>query len=217
MPSALILKFRKAMLANPNLMQELNAKMKPGQPLEYDERLGLTRLDEVAGSSNELTGYRRSGSSALEAQGGGTSRGPLCDRFGWKEIPGVRARPRWTVAVRGAVRNAVAAGLLAATAAVAGDPGDGCRGIPHRRCCEECRARGESGAGDAGGRPSPANGSVVLFPDMGPTRALVNWEIDGKSLSPEEAPFRLVVTTDKEPSRSLYKLVRLEVVDLRSR
>ena len=55
-----------------------------------------------------------------------------------------------------------------------------------------------------------------LFPDMGPTRALVAWEIDGKSLLPEEAPFRLVVTTDKEPSRSLYKLVRLEVVDLRS-
>jgi hypothetical protein len=56
-----------------------------------------------------------------------------------------------------------------------------------------------------------------LFPEMGPTRALVAWEIDGKPLPAEEAPFRLVVTTDKEPSRSLYKLVKIEVVDLRSR
>jgi hypothetical protein len=43
------------------------------------------------------------------------------------------------------------------------------------------------------------------------------WEVDGKPLSPEEAPFRIVVTTDKEPSRSLYKLTRLEVVDLGAR
>jgi DMSO/TMAO reductase YedYZ molybdopterin-dependent catalytic subunit len=56
-----------------------------------------------------------------------------------------------------------------------------------------------------------------LFPEMGPTRAFVAWEVDGKPLSPEEAPFRLVVTTDKEPSRSLYKLTRLEVVDLGGR
>jgi len=56
-----------------------------------------------------------------------------------------------------------------------------------------------------------------LFPEMGPTRALVAWTIDGAPLPPNEAPFRLVVTTDKEPSRSIYGLVRVEVVDLRGR
>src|SRR6266852_8271435 len=65
-----------------------------GQTVALQQLLHPPRLDEVAGSSSdELTGYRRSGISALEAQGGGTSHGPLCDRFGWKEIPGVRAQP----------------------------------------------------------------------------------------------------------------------------
>jgi hypothetical protein len=48
---------------------------------------------------------------------------------------------------------------------------------------------------------------------MGPTHAVLAWSVDGK---PQE-PLRLVVTTDKEPSRSIYKLVRLEVVDLSAR
>jgi hypothetical protein len=52
-----------------------------------------------------------------------------------------------------------------------------------------------------------------LFPEMGTTHAVLAWTIDGK---PQE-PLRLVVTTDKEPSRSIYKLVRLEVVDLGER
>src|SRR2546425_11642357 len=96
-----------------------------------------SRLDEVAGSSSdELTGYRRSRTAALEAQEGGTSRGPLCDRFGWKEIPGVRAQPGWTAALRGTVRHALLAGVLAATTAVAGDRGDSCRGVPRRGCCQ---------------------------------------------------------------------------------
>jgi hypothetical protein len=56
-----------------------------------------------------------------------------------------------------------------------------------------------------------------LFPEMGPTRAVIAWEIDGKPLSADEGPLRLVVTTDKEPSRSLHNLVKIEVVDLRSR
>src|SRR5262249_36962818 len=59
--------------------------------------------------------------------------------------------------------------------------------------------------------------AAELFPEMGPTRAIVAWELDGKPLPGDEAPFRLVVTTDKEPSRSLYKLVKIEVVDLRAR
>ena len=54
-----------------------------GQTVALQQLLHPPRLDEVAGSSSdELTGYRRSGISALEAQGGGTSHGPLCDRFG---------------------------------------------------------------------------------------------------------------------------------------
>jgi hypothetical protein len=56
-----------------------------------------------------------------------------------------------------------------------------------------------------------------LFPDMGPTKALVAWEIDGKPLPVDQGPLRLVVTTDKEPARSIYKLTKIEVVDLRSR
>ena len=56
-----------------------------------------------------------------------------------------------------------------------------------------------------------------LFPDMGPTRAFVVWEVEGKPVGPDEGPLRLVVTTDKEPARSVRQLVKLEVVDLRSR
>src|SRR5579859_3621299 len=39
--------------------------------------------------------------------------------------------------------------------------------------------------------------AAELFPEMGPTRAVVCWTIDGK---PQE-PLRLVVPTDREPSR----------------
>ena len=53
-----------------------------------------------------------------------------------------------------------------------------------------------------------------VFQDMGATRALVVWEIDGKPLSPDRGPLRLVVLTDKEPSRSIHGLTRLEIVDL---
>ena len=55
-----------------------------------------------------------------------------------------------------------------------------------------------------------------LMPEMGPTRALVVWELDGKPLG-DDGPLRLVVTTDKETARSLHNLVRIEVVDLRAR
>lgn len=55
-----------------------------------------------------------------------------------------------------------------------------------------------------------------LFETMGPTRALVVWKVDGKPLPPERGPLRLVVPTDKEPSRSLHDLRKLEVVDLRA-
>jgi DMSO/TMAO reductase YedYZ molybdopterin-dependent catalytic subunit len=53
-----------------------------------------------------------------------------------------------------------------------------------------------------------------VFEDMGATRALVVWELDGKPLPADKGPLRLVVLTDKEPSRSLYALSRIDVVDL---
>jgi hypothetical protein len=56
-----------------------------------------------------------------------------------------------------------------------------------------------------------------LSDQMGPTRAYVVFELDGKPLAPDMGPLRLAVPTDKEPSRSLRQLVRVEVLDLRSR
>jgi DMSO/TMAO reductase YedYZ molybdopterin-dependent catalytic subunit len=55
-----------------------------------------------------------------------------------------------------------------------------------------------------------------VFETMGATRALVVWEMDGKPLPPDRGPLRLVVLTDKEPSRSVFSLARLNVVDLSS-
>jgi hypothetical protein len=55
-----------------------------------------------------------------------------------------------------------------------------------------------------------------LAESMGPTRAYVLFEIDGKPIPPEAGPLKLVVPTDKEPSRSVRQLVRLDVIDLRS-
>jgi hypothetical protein len=54
-----------------------------------------------------------------------------------------------------------------------------------------------------------------LAAEMGPTRALVIWKLDGAPIAADEGPLRLVVLTDQEPSRSLWSLKRLEVVDLR--
>jgi DMSO/TMAO reductase YedYZ molybdopterin-dependent catalytic subunit len=50
---------------------------------------------------------------------------------------------------------------------------------------------------------------------MGPTLALIAWEIDGKPVEPEAGPFRLVVTTDGEPSRSIRQLERIQVAEPR--
>jgi hypothetical protein len=55
-----------------------------------------------------------------------------------------------------------------------------------------------------------------LSDQMGPTRAYVIFEVDGKPLPPEVGPLRLTVPTDKEPSRSLRQLARVEVIDLRA-
>jgi hypothetical protein len=52
---------------------------------------------------------------------------------------------------------------------------------------------------------------------MGPTEVLVVWAADGKPLSPETGPFQLAVLTDREPSRSLRQLQKIEVVDVVTR
>lgn len=56
-----------------------------------------------------------------------------------------------------------------------------------------------------------------LFESMGATRAVVIWKVDGKPLPPDRGPLRLAVLTDKEPSRSVHNLRKLEVVDMRRR
>lgn len=50
---------------------------------------------------------------------------------------------------------------------------------------------------------------------MGKTQALLVFQIDGQPLRAEEKPLRLVILTDGEGSRSLYRLQRIDVVDLR--
>jgi fermentation-respiration switch protein FrsA (DUF1100 family) len=49
---------------------------------------------------------------------------------------------------------------------------------------------------------------------MGPTVAMLVWELDGAPLDAEQGPVRLVVLTDQEPSRSIYAVRRIEVVDV---
>ena len=56
--------------------------------------------------------------------------------------------------------------------------------------------------------------SAEIFEEMGPTRALLIWELDGQPLPAEQGPLRLVVTTDREPSRSIFAVRRLELIDL---
>lgn len=53
--------------------------------------------------------------------------------------------------------------------------------------------------------------SAELLPDIGATRALVAWQKNGAPLPPDEAPLRLLVTTDRKGSRSVRQLVGLHV------
>jgi len=50
--------------------------------------------------------------------------------------------------------------------------------------------------------------------EMGPTVALLVWEIDGAQLLPDQGPLRLVVITDQEPSRSIYAVRKIELIDV---
>jgi hypothetical protein len=71
-------------------------------------------------------------------------------------------------------------------------------------------------------RASAADGFQAIFScaelweGMGPTRALVVWKIDGQPLPQGTGPFRIVVLTDQEPSRSVFAVQKLEVLDLRN-
>ena len=53
-----------------------------------------------------------------------------------------------------------------------------------------------------------------LAAHLGGTRALVAWQIDGKPLPADKGPLRLVVLTDKNPSRAVYALNKIAVVEL---
>jgi len=53
-----------------------------------------------------------------------------------------------------------------------------------------------------------------LSPEIGATRALVSWSMDGAPLREGAGPFRLVFLTDHEPARSVRGLERLVVVDV---
>jgi DMSO/TMAO reductase YedYZ molybdopterin-dependent catalytic subunit len=54
-----------------------------------------------------------------------------------------------------------------------------------------------------------------LLATLGSTNAVLIWEMDGKPLSAEFAPFRLVVPTDKAGSRSIYQLTKVRVQELK--
>lgn len=56
-----------------------------------------------------------------------------------------------------------------------------------------------------------------LLETLGPTQALLVWEMDGQPLPASTGPFRLVVTNDKGQSRSPHQLVSLKVIDLKTR
>ncbi|HTP28371.1 MAG TPA: molybdopterin-dependent oxidoreductase [Anaeromyxobacteraceae bacterium] len=53
-----------------------------------------------------------------------------------------------------------------------------------------------------------------LSDEIGATKVLVVWSVDGKPLRTETGPLRLVSPSDHEPSRSVFKLERLVLVDV---
>lgn len=55
--------------------------------------------------------------------------------------------------------------------------------------------------------------SAELSPDIGPSRVMVAWAVDGRPLGSSEGPLRLLVPTDKKGSRSIRGLVRVDVSD----
>ena len=52
-----------------------------------------------------------------------------------------------------------------------------------------------------------------LLPNVGHAQALLIWEMDGKPLADKEAPFRLIVSSDKERDRWIYGISSVTLVD----
>lgn len=65
-----------------------------------------------------------------------------------------------------------------------------------------------------------SDGYVVTFsgaeldPQLGPTRAWLAWESNGKELPAGEGPYRLLVPSDLRPPRSAHQIVRLRVLNV---
>jgi DMSO/TMAO reductase YedYZ molybdopterin-dependent catalytic subunit len=72
-------------------------------------------------------------------------------------------------------------------------------------------------------RVSAADGFEAIFSlgelleEVGNTKAMLIWKMDGKPLPASAGVFRVVVLTDKEPSRSIYKVSTMEVIDMRKK
>ncbi|HXY39849.1 MAG TPA: hypothetical protein VEQ10_09270 [Vicinamibacteria bacterium] len=52
-----------------------------------------------------------------------------------------------------------------------------------------------------------------LLPKHGRTQAYLIWELDGKPLSAEQGPFRLIVSSDQAPDRNIYGIATITLVD----
>jgi len=52
-----------------------------------------------------------------------------------------------------------------------------------------------------------------LAPQGGNVQAWLLWDVDGKPLSGKEAPFRLVVTSDRGHDRNIYAVASINLVD----
>ena len=57
--------------------------------------------------------------------------------------------------------------------------------------------------------------AAELTAGMGKTQVFLAWNVDGKALPPDQGSLRLVVPTDSEPSRSVYQIGRIDVIDMR--
>ncbi len=54
-----------------------------------------------------------------------------------------------------------------------------------------------------------------VFGEIGPSKVLIVWRVDGKPLPPDSGPLRLIALSDMKGSRSIRQLRRLEIVDMR--
>lgn len=57
--------------------------------------------------------------------------------------------------------------------------------------------------------------AAELTEGMGGSQVLLVQRIDDQPLPAEQGPLRLVVPSDREPSRSLYQIARIDLVDMR--